>query len=470
MRASRGIRARFAWTRVLLVVPFAVFFSMAQTALRERVLAEGLAEGVRGRLSEGRLERCEAFPELWPGPGGRIRRRARRRPPRRVDRPGVERFFAYGADLVSANPEAPPFPEELRERLGAGEEASMLVDRPEGRQRLLAFRTADDGPCAVVLVEARAPRSGLLPALVPTLAVTLVVIAIAFFAAGPIVRRLRRLTADVRAARRGEAPLVPDARRDEIGELSRAFAEDRAALAARMEELEQRDAALTAYIANTTHDVMLPLTVLQGHLVALRARLGAQAGDARTVELALEESHYLASLVRNLSAAARLDAGLPETERRPVELGPLIERVAARHAPIAAQRDVELTHAAPSAAGTVRGDLTLLEQAVSNLVHNAVRYNEAGGHVAVLLETEDGAFTLTVVDDGPGVDDDALARMAQRRFRSDEARSRHPSGLGLGLAITNDVAERHGFALRFDRPAEGGLRARLTGPLVEGPG
>ncbi|MEO0325782.1 MAG: HAMP domain-containing sensor histidine kinase, partial [Myxococcota bacterium] len=351
---------------------------------------------------------------------------------------------------------------------GEGDDAMVVIETPEGRRRLLAFRTADDGPCAVVLVEARVPRPGLLQALVPTLLVTAVVIAIAFFAAGPIVRRIRRLTADVRAARRGEAPLVPDPRGDEIGELSRAFAEDRAALAARMEELEQRDAALTAYIANTTHDVMLPLTVLQGHLMALRSRLDAHA-ETRTVELALEESHYLASLVQNLSAAARLDAGLPETERRPVELGPLIERVVARHAPIAAQKQVELNHAAPSEALVVRGDLTLLEQAVSNLVHNAVRYNDAGGHVAVLLEGTRAGFALTVVDDGPGVSEAALAQLTKRRFRSDEARSRHPSGQGLGLAITNDVAERHGFTVAFDGPEEGGLRARLTGPLVDDP-
>ncbi|MEM1417257.1 MAG: HAMP domain-containing protein, partial [Myxococcota bacterium] len=277
-----GLRGRFALTLALLVIPFAVLFSLGQSALRERLVAQGVIEGIRGRVNDQRLERCEAYPERWPGPDGRFRRagrrQGRRRPPPGESRPmGAERVFAYDPSLVSAHPDAPPFPDVLRASLAERGQAHALVTGSEGRRRVLAFRAAPEGPCAIIYVEARAPGAGVMVALVPTVLVSAFVIAVAFFAAGPIVRRIRRLTAEVRAARGGERPLRPDARGDEIGELSRAFAEDRAALAARMEELERRDEALTAYIANTTHDVMLPLTVLQGHLMALRSRLGTGA-------------------------------------------------------------------------------------------------------------------------------------------------------------------------------------------------
>jgi signal transduction histidine kinase len=115
---------------------------------------------------------------------------------------------------------------------------------------------------------------------------------------------------------------------------------------------------------------------------------------------------------------------------------------------------------------TIEGDVTLLEQAIGNLVSNAVRHNREGGHVAVVLE-QDGPdrFRLSVEDDGPGVPADALAHLGERRFRTDEARQRHPEGRGLGLAIARDVAERHGFALSFAPGEQGGLRAELRGPL-----
>jgi signal transduction histidine kinase len=120
----------------------------------------------------------------------------------------------------------------------------------------------------------------------------------------------------------------------------------------------------------------------------------------------------------------------------------------------------------PEEGVTVRGDVTLLEQAVSNLVHNAVRYAEPGGHVAVVLErAHAGRFELRVLDDGPGVPEVLLARLGERGFRTDEARTRQPQGTGLGLHIVRDVAARLGLTLQFARGDERGFVATLSGPL-----
>jgi signal transduction histidine kinase len=88
-------------------------------------------------------------------------------------------------------------------------------------------------------------------------------------------------------------------------------------------------------------------------------------------------------------------------------------------------------------------------------------------HVAVLLDEEAPGFRLRVVDDGPGVPDGELARLVERRRRGDEARQRHPHGLGLGLHTARGVAERHGFRLELRRSEHGGLEATLSGPLRE---
>jgi len=121
----------------------------------------------------------------------------------------------------------------------------------------------------------------------------------------------------------------------------------------------------------------------------------------------------------------------------------------------------------PERAFEANGDVTLLEQAVSNLVHNAIRYNHEGGHVAVTLEEgERGQFRLVVLDDGPGVAPEELERLVERRYRSDDARSRSLGGNGLGLAISLDVAKRHGFVLALQLEQPTGLRASLCGALV----
>ena len=107
------------------------------------------------------------------------------------------------------------------------------------------------------------------------------------------------------------------------------------------------------------------------------------------------------------------------------------------------------------------GDLTLLEQALGNVVQNAVRYNRAGGHVAVILDGDDDAWVLQIVDDGPGIAEGDRARVVEPSFRGSEARTRHPHGMGLGLHIASDVAKRHGLRLAFSDTKDGGLTAEL---------
>ena len=160
----------------------------------------------------------------------------------------------------------------------------------------------------------------------------------------------------------------------------------------------------------------------------------------------MQESDYIASLVRNLEVAARLDAGEPEAARDPIELSPLLARVISRHAPLARRRAVELVYAVPEHSPVAIGDLTLIEQAVSNLVQNAVLYNRAGGHVAAILEMDDAQrFRISIKDDGPGIPPDELARLLDRGERGDAARTRHPHGSGLGLSIAARVAAAHAW-------------------------
>ena len=109
----------------------------------------------------------------------------------------------------------------------------------------------------------------------------------------------------------------------------------------------------------------------------------------------------------------------------------------------------------------LRGDLTLLEQALGNLVQNAVRYNHADGHVAVVLRGRSDAWTLEVIDDGPGIPEADYERVLRASFRGSEARTRHPHGMGLGLHIVSDVAKRHGLSVRLAETEGGGLTVTL---------
>lgn len=452
------LRARLIVTVLFVSLPAVVVLTLLQQSVRRRALVESTYEATLARMEEGGRERCEAAP-AWFGRQGRRGRRTSG--PRRI----------YDDAYRPVHPRIPPLEPELRRALEGGEAVAAMWT---GRRVRIAMRMPWDGPCAVVVAERPAPsfdRRGAWPTMLWSSLVVVLTALAALLAMGPIVRRLRRLRDAVRArASEGYASDVPETGKDEITELARAFNEASREIRRRLDEVSARDRALTEFLQSTTHDVMLPLTVLSGHLSDLaRAAREGRSPDGETITRALEEAHYLAALLRNLSAAARLQAGEPMLTRHLFDLRELIERVVSRHAPLARERSIDLAHAVPESAVMIVADSTLVEQALSNLVHNAIRYNRPEGHVAVVLEEEpEGRFSVRVMDDGPGIEPDELARVSERRFRGGSARMRSPGGLGLGLHIVRDVAERHDFRLDFTSPSQGGLTVTLTGPRAGG--
>lgn len=378
------------------------------------------------------------------------------------------RYFVHDARLRAYRQDAPPIPRRARSAYGRGRDSFTWMPR-RGHARLertLVRMPWTSDRCAAVLVERPAPIPGtILARLVPATFVTVAVLLVLALVAGPVVVRIRRLIAAVNEGRVKES----DARGgDELAELARAFRAREATIASQMQALEARESALREHLAATSHDVLLPITVLQGHLVELESALdGGQMPDARSVRGALEETHYVAALVRDLNAEARMRTGLVVRDAD-VDLTALVERAIARHRPLATRAGIELDAATPESALVVRGDPTLLEQMVSNLVHNSVRYVESGGHVAVILERTNVGFRLVVKDDGPGVADELLAKLGTRGFRTDDARTRRPEGMGLGLHIVREVAALHALDVRFERGEPTGLVVTIEGKTGEG--
>ena len=456
------LRTRLALTLGLAATALLVLMGWAQSRWHARLRVDALAEAAVHRMESGGRERCESNPERWPG--SQRSRRARRQLGASRHPFSPPRVFAYDSTFRSRNPESPPFPQRLVEQLDAGNEVAHSRSLDQRRAQVAVRMPWDEGPCAVLLVRAKGPPPWFSGAvLMPAFLVALVVTLVALFAAGPIVRRVRQLTDSVRKLGTGAEEPIQVEGNDEIAELGKAFEQSRETIQAQLASLRDREAALRSYIANTTHDVMLPLTVLQGHLIALQQRIEAgEPLDPKAMVPSIEESQYLGSLLHNLNAVARLEAHEGLAHHDVLDLNRLVERVVDRHRPIATRKQVALELAVPERPIQFRGDLTLLEQALGNVVQNAIRYNHAGGHVAVVLQGTEKAWTLRVVDDGPGIPADERARVLEPSFRGGEARTRHPHGMGLGLHIANDVAKRHGLQLKLEDTEGGGLTVEIS--------
>ncbi|MBP9202659.1 MAG: HAMP domain-containing histidine kinase [Kofleriaceae bacterium] len=500
------LRARLVVATVAVAVPMVIGLIWLDARSRHRAAEDALVRITRARLDEpGARARCEADPVGWsrgphrhgpgphgpgsrgPGPVGEgpgpdelgplgpDRDEGPPRPPPLGPRGAPPRFHAHAGDLSAVDPAAPPLPASVRAAL-ASRDWVAVAPSTFAADVTVAVRTDwPAGPCAIIVTRGTT-TPGFLGALLPASPIWLLplvaVLAMVMLAIGPVVRRIRRLTAQVQAAAATGftgAGVALDPARDEVGDLSRAFAAATGEVRRQLTARDDRERVLREFLANTTHDTMIPLTVLGQHLAALRDP--AVRADPAQVEAkvasAMDEAHYLGALIHNLGVAARVDVAEPQIERSPVDLGALVARVLARHRPIASERGIELDSGVPEAPLRIDADLTMIEQAVSNLVYNAIRYNRRGGHVAVVVDRLAGdRFVVRVLDDGPGIAEAELGRLVERGFRGDAARGRSTGGHGLGLHITHTVARLHGFALAFDNRAEGGLEVTLMGPAL----
>lgn len=426
---SRLARRLAAPTLALLVVQF-VGAAVLQRLFGDHFRVALVGHVYRGLEGSGLLADCEARPGPWRAPGE-----------------GGWSVWPVAPDGAVVGEGAPV----ARVTLPAAE--AIHTDRLDGvTVDVYASRSAGCGGVVHVLegptpVVAEQPATVAAFGIARSLLAVGVGVALVGLTAGPLVRRVRRLSRAMDAVvKDGFRDDIASPEDDEIGDVARAFDAAAAQVRRRLGELEHRDAVLRRALADFAHDLRTPLTTLQ----LSSARLPDDAASARV----RGELAYLEGLTRNLEAILADGDGAADAV---VVLDDLVEAVRLRFAPLARDRGLDLAVALPDRPVATQGDAVALERALGNLVHNAVRH--ADGHVAVLLFREGDAARLEVRDDGPGFDLD-LSRAADRGVRGEAA------GFGLGLAITEAVARRHGGRLEL-RNAEEGALAALTLPAVD---
>jgi two-component system heavy metal sensor histidine kinase CusS len=243
------------------------------------------------------------------------------------------------------------------------------------------------------------------------------------------------------------------------------------AVNAMLDRLEESYGAQRRFAADAAHEMSTPLTVLRGELDVILRRPRATDEYLETLGSCREEIERLSQLTENLLTLASADAGRAVVAREPLELRALSRDVAARLAPLAAERDVAVVIAeGPPTA--VRADRLAVEQILRNLLENALRHTPVGGTVSILVQPEASQVALTVADTGDGIAPEHLPRLFDRFYRADRSRTRRMGGAGLGLAIVKTLVEAHGGTVGVESTGGQGTRftVRLDAAIPPGPG
>lgn len=219
----------------------------------------------------------------------------------------------------------------------------------------------------------------------------------------------------------------------ELNALARAFN-------AAQEQLEGQLSRERAFTRGAAHELKTPLAVLRTHAEALREDIAPEKRE-RYLDIILEESDRMATLVGSLLELSRLESGIA-LNKEPLDLSALTRKVFAPLELALQQKKISLRLDLPEL--WIEGDRERLKRAIENLASNALRHCTSGGCIQVALNVSGDGVRLLVLNDGPAISEQDLPHLWEPFYRGDQARSRDTGGTGLGLAIVRAAIQAHG--------------------------
>ncbi len=212
------------------------------------------------------------------------------------------------------------------------------------------------------------------------------------------------------------------------------------------------------FVASVSHELKTPITSIKGFLETLQeGALNDPENAERFLDIIMKHTDRLIMIIEDLLQLSRIEQ---EAERKGIELEdseilPVIEAVYRTCVEKAAEKAVRLDYSCPEHL-MAPINARLLEQAIFNLVDNAIKYSGADTEVSVTAEETNGKVTIKVSDQGCGIPKEHLSRIFERFYRVDKARSRKQGGTGLGLAITKHIVSAHNGRIEAISPPGGG--------------
>ncbi len=239
-------------------------------------------------------------------------------------------------------------------------------------------------------------------------------------------------------------------------------------------ETERRaseDTRTVAVVSVLGHELLTPLTAIQGVLDLVLAGI---AGDVPPALRSLLETMHgngrrLERTIANILDIERIEAGSSTLNRTAVLVEDVASSAVSSCKADADEAGVRLRSVALSPTVRVWGDEARLRDAIGHVVANAVKFSPPGATVAVCVAEQDDMARILVEDQGPGIPEDARETIFRKFVQLDGADSREASGLGLGLAITRSIVEKHNGSVDFECGARGGTTFFIDLPKWERP-
>jgi two-component system phosphate regulon sensor histidine kinase PhoR len=231
-------------------------------------------------------------------------------------------------------------------------------------------------------------------------------------------------------------------------------------------ELKKMDQVRRDFVANVSHELRTPLSILRGYIETLLDSPKTSREELTRILRVMERhSNRLELLVEDLLTLAQLESGNSDLQLGNVELSSLFREMIRDWEKKLTSKQLNIIVDVPPDLSPIRADRTRLQEALYNLLDNAVKYSREHGEIRLSARHRDCEIELSVSDDGIGIAKEDLPRIFERFYRADKARSADAiRGTGLGLAIVKHIAQLHGGRVEAESELEKGTIIRVVLP------
>ena len=229
------------------------------------------------------------------------------------------------------------------------------------------------------------------------------------------------------------------------------------------------DNARREFVANVSHELRTPLTTIKTYAETI-SDMGEGTLDDSTlhfVNVIENEADRMTRLVKDLLTLSQLDSSKVIERRKKFDLSQLISYVVEKLSISAKNSGHRIKLDVNMSSPVCFGEPDAIEQVITNIISNAIKYTPAGGKIDITCYGDFSKAYICVRDNGIGIPENDLARIFERFYRVDKARSRQSGGTGLGLAIAREIILRHNGTIEIESPNQKGTIVKITLPLYE---
>ncbi len=253
--------------------------------------------------------------------------------------------------------------------------------------------------------------------------------------------------------------------KDELGELAKSLNTMADELQSKIENLKRLDRVRTDFVANVSHELKTPLTLIKGYIETLEDKAINDTEKAgKFVSIIKEHTNRLSNIIDDLLSLSELELSRDSIVKSEFDLKSLIDDIVLGFGHALAAKQQKLTLEVQGQDFKISADRDKIEQVFVNLIDNSIKYTGESGKIEICLDRQNGEVVVTVEDNGIGIPREDLDRVFERFYRVDKARSRQLGGTGLGLGIAKHIVLAHKGEIRIESDVNRGTKVFVTLP------